>query len=260
MMSWVAGVVRVMPHWICRLAIRSVSTENGSGGSSPGCISSAAQSIVVPSSRGGVPVLRRPSAKPARSSVRDRPIDGASPTRPAGICRSPIWMRPRRKVPVVSTTAPAPNMRPSARRTPVTRASTNEVIHLAFDDRQIRRLPDRRLHRRCVKLAVGLGARAAHRRSLAAIEHAKLDAAGIRDAAHQAVERIDLANQMALAEPADGRIAGHRADGGEALGDQRRARAHPRRCGGRLAAGMAAADDNHIEAAIHRHLQKARPF
>ena len=64
--------------------MRSVSIENGSGGSSPCCISSAAQSMVVPSSRGGVPVLSRPSVKPARSSVAERPSAGASPTRPAG--------------------------------------------------------------------------------------------------------------------------------------------------------------------------------
>ena len=44
-----------------------------------------AQSMVRPSSRGGVPVLSRPSAKPSRSSVRDKPSAGASPTRPAGV-------------------------------------------------------------------------------------------------------------------------------------------------------------------------------
>ena len=38
------------------------------------------------------------------------------------------------------------------------------------------------------------------------------------DAAHQPVERIDLADQMALAEPADRRIARHGADGCEADG------------------------------------------
>ena len=40
----------------------------------------------------------------------------ASPTRPAGICFSPIWMSPRRNVPVVRTTAPVEISRPSARR------------------------------------------------------------------------------------------------------------------------------------------------
>ena len=38
MIACVAGVVRVMPHWAWALVIRCVSIENGSGGSSPGCI------------------------------------------------------------------------------------------------------------------------------------------------------------------------------------------------------------------------------
>ena len=133
-----------------------------------------------------------------------------------------------------------------------------EVVDLALDDGQIRGLPDRLLHRCGIELAVGLGARTAHRRPLAAIEHAKLDAARIGDAAHQAIERIDLADQMALAEPADRRIAGHGADGREALGDQRRARAHARGRSRRLAAGMAATDDDHIEAGVHRHFSRER--
>ena len=52
---------------------------------------------------------------------------------------------------------------------------------------------------------------------------------------------------MALAEPADGRVAGHLADGGEAVGNERRACAHARGRGRGLAAGMATADDDDIE-------------
>ena len=70
--------------------------------------------------------------------------------------------------------------------------------------------------------------------------------ARVGDLAHQAVEGVDLADQMPLAEPADGRIAGHLADGGEAVGDQRRARAHAGRSRRSLAAGMAAADHDHV--------------
>ena len=130
----------------------------------------------------------------------------------------------------------------------------DEIVHLGFDHGQIRGLADRLLHRRRIKLAVGLGARAAHRRSLAAIEHPELDAAGIGDAAHEAVERIDLAHQMALAEPADGRIARHRADGREAMGDQRRPRAHAGGRGRRLTAGVAATDNDHVEAGVHQKI------
>ena len=108
MMAWVASVVAVMPHSICGLAIRSVRNENGTGGSSPGCISSAAQSIERPSSRAGVPVLSRPSAQAERQSrsrqavgrgLADAGRPGSSPRRDGS--------GPRRKVPVVSTTAPA---------------------------------------------------------------------------------------------------------------------------------------------------------
>ena len=251
MMAWVAAVVRVIAHWICGFWMRSVSVENGSGGSSPGCISSAAQSMVVPSSRGGVPVFSRPSAKPARSSVRESPIAGASPTRPAGICRSPIWMRPRRNVPVVSTTSASAIGAAVGQPDAGDAVAREQIVDLAFDHRQVRLPPDRRLHGRGVKLAVGLGARAAHGRTLAAIEEPELDAGGVGDAAHEAVERVDLAHQVPFAEPADRGIAGHGADGRKPLGDQRRTRAHARGRGRGLTAGMAAANDNHIEAGVH---------
>ena len=127
----------------------------------------------------------------------------------------------------------------------------NEIVDLRFDHGQIRGLADRLLHRRRIELAVGLGARTAHRRPLAAIEHPKLDAAGIGDAAHEAVERIDLADQVTFAEPADGGIAGHGADSGEAMGDQRRARAHAGGGSRRLTAGVAASDNDHVEAGVH---------
>ena len=134
--------------------MRSVSIENGSGGSSPGCISSAAQSMVVPSSRGGVPVLSRPSAKPSRSSVRESPIAGASPTRPAGVCRSPIWIRPRRNVPVVRTTAPAPNVaaigQPNAGDAPVRRSADRRPRPRSRSDSRSRGSPAAsRRHRAC---------------------------------------------------------------------------------------------------------------
>ena len=103
------------------------------------------------------------------------------------------------------------------------------------------------LHRRGIELAVGLGARAAHRRAFAAVENPELDAALVGDPAHQAVERIDLAHQMAFAEAADGRIAGHGADGRELMGHQRGPRAHAGSRGRGFTAGMAAADNDNVE-------------
>jgi hypothetical protein len=63
MIAWVSGVVRVMAGDL-RRGDRAVRNENGTGGSSPGCISSDGPIDGRPSSRGGVPVLSRPIAKP----------------------------------------------------------------------------------------------------------------------------------------------------------------------------------------------------
>ena len=129
--------------------------------------------------------------------------------------------------------------------------AAQKIVHLAFDNRQICSLPDRALHGRGIKLAVSLSPRPTDRRAFAAIENAELDAGAIGHPAHQAIQRIDFADQMAFAEPADGGIARHRADCRKPLRDQRRLGAHP--CGGSgcLTASVAAANDNHIEAAVH---------
>ena len=226
MMAWVAGVVRVMPHWTCGFAMALVRNENGVGGSSPGCISSAGQSIVLPSRRGGVPVLSRPKVRPIASRVLDRPRAGASPTRPAGILRSPMWIRPRRKVPVVRTTAPAAKRRPSRVTTPAASAVVDDqVVDFGGDDREVRVGAQQLLHVAAVELAVGLGAGAADGGALRAVEQAELDAGAVGDDAHDAVEGVDLADQMAFAQTADGRVARHLADGLDLVRDQRGARA-----------------------------------
>ncbi len=241
---------------ICGVVIGPVRNEKGNGGSSPGCTSSPRQSIVRPSSRGGVPVLSRPSAKPARRKVCDRPSDGASPTRPAGIFSSPIWISPPRKVPVVRTTRPAADLAAVAEHDAADAAGPIErqILGGALNDRETVDLGQQCRHRRAVELAVGLGARAAHRRPLAAVEQAELDAGAVDGAAHHAVERVDLAHQMALGQPADRRVARHLADRRTFVGQQRRPRAEPGRGGRGLAAGMAAADHNDvINGACLRH-------
>src|SRR5690606_24743823 len=102
-----------------------------------------------------------------------------------------------------------------------------------------------------VEFSVGLGARPAHSRSFAAIKYPELDAAEVGDAAHQAVERVDLADEVPLSQPADGGVAGHRPHRIETVGDERRRRSHARRRGRGFAAGVAAADDDNIECCAH---------
>ena len=106
---------------------------------------------------------------------------------------------------------------------------------------------NRRLHRRRIELAVGLRPRPAHGRAFAAVQNAKLDAALVGDAAHEAVQSIDFPDQMALAQAADGRVAAHGADGGKAMRHQRGLRAHAGAGGRGLTAGMAAANHHNVE-------------
>ena len=95
-----------------------------------------------------------------------------------------------------------------------------QVLDRALPDREIGLGFERRLHACAVERAVLLRPGPAHRRPLAAIEHAELDSRHVGDAAHEPVERIHLAHERALGEAADGGIARHRADGFALLGDE----------------------------------------
>ena len=97
-----------------------------------------------------------------------------------------------------------------------------------------------------VELAVGLRPGAAHRGAFGAVQDAKLDAGRVGDAPHQPVEGVDFTDEMALAKPADGGIAGHCADRREGQGDERGVRADARGGRRRLAAGMAAAHHDDV--------------
>jgi hypothetical protein len=65
---------------------------------------------------------------------------------------------------------------------------------------------------------------------------------------------------MAFADPADRRVARHRADGHKTLRDKRRAGTHPRCRSGGFAPGVAATDNNHREAAVHSKSPSAGRF
>ena len=110
------------------------------------------------------------------------------------------------------------------------------------------------LDRPAEQLPVGLDARPPHRAAFGAIQHPIMDRGGVGRAADQPVEGIDLADEMPLAQPADGRIAAHRPDGGEIEGHQRSARAHSRGHRRRFASGMTAADHHDIKATHGAHL------
>ena len=105
-----------------------------------------------------------------------------------------------------------------------------------------------------VEHAVGLRARRAHRRSLARVEDAKLDARLVGGRRHGAAQRVDLLDQMPLADAADRRIARHLPQGLDAVGQQQGAAAHAGAGERGLGAGMATANHNYIIFINHLHI------
>ena len=132
-----------------------------------------------------------------------------------------------------------------------------KILHRRGPDLEARLVAQQRLHGAAVELAVGLGAGPAHRRALAPVEHAELDAGAVDDPAHQAVQGVDLAHQVALAQAADGRVAGHRPDGLDLVGEQQGARTQARGRGGRLAARVAAAHHDDVKTRHGRNVGTA---
>ena len=107
-------------------------------------------------------------------------------------------------------------------------------------------------HRTSIETAIALCARRPHRRPLAAIQHAELQHGEIGRAAHDAAERIDLADHCALGDAADRRIARHLADGLERARNDRDASADPSSSNSGLGAGVAGADDDDVELSFVR--------
>ena len=129
----------------------------------------------------------------------------------------------------------------------------DQVFGAVLDDRQVRVRAEFGLHRFAVELPVDLRAGSPDGRTLRPVEHPELDAGLVGHASHDAVEGIDLPDEVALAKTADGRVATHLADGRPLVGDERGARAEAGRGRRSFAAGMAAANHDHIKVGRVRH-------
>src|SRR6516165_12712574 len=117
-------------------------------------------------------------------------------------------------------------------------AIEQQIFGPTLDDVERRRFAQQFGDGAAIELAVSLGAWSAHRCALAAIEDAELDPGAVDRPPHNAVQRIDLAHQMALAEPANRGIARHLANRRPLVCEQQGERADAS-CGGRrLAPGM----------------------
>src|SRR5439155_14962667 len=108
----------------------------------------------------------------------------------------------------------------------------------------------RGLHRHTALLLVALRPQRAHGRPVPRVEHAELDAGLVGVATHLAAQRVDLLHEVALGDAADRWIAGHLRDLVLIHREQGRARAHAGRGQRSLAAGMASADYDHVEALV----------
>src|SRR5579871_740044 len=137
--------------------------------------------------------------------------------------------------------------------------------HQRFDDFLAKRQSglgfDMMFHRELVELLVCLGAGRVHGWAFGAVQHAKLNARGVDYFAHRAAEGIDLAHDLALGNPADGRIAAHLRHGIGAHRQEGSAKAHARGSECRFDTGMARADDNHIkfEDELRHNSREPRP-
>ena len=127
----------------------------------------------------------------------------------------------------------------------------DEVDGFAFDDIEVFARLGLAQHLAAVDGAIGLGAGTLDGGALAAVQEAELNPGEVGDTAHDAVHRVDLAHEVALAETADGGVAGHDADIGAAQGDERGARAHAGGGMGCFGSGVSATDDDDIEIMFH---------
>ncbi len=110
-------------------------------------------------------------------------------------------MTPRKKVPVVRTTAVAMDFRAilqhnaSDRSTSIRKSQASPSIILRF----VLRFRHGE-HRLAVYLAVCLSSRALHSGAFATVQQPELNTGRIGNAAHHTIQRIDLAHQMAFAQ------------------------------------------------------------
>jgi len=124
----------------------------------------------------------------------------------------------------------------------------------ARHDRETRLSAQQRLDSFAVKPPIRLRPRATHRRTLGEVEHLDVNGGRIRRAGHNAVQRINFADQMPLPYPADCWVAGHFANGFNLMSQQQGPRATARRGRRSLTAGMATTHHHHIKGQIRtRH-------
>jgi hypothetical protein len=131
-----------------------------------------------------------------------------------------------------------------------------DIVYRLLKQRQIGLALEHRANRSAIQNPVRLGASRTDRGSFAGVEDTKLDPSHVGGEAHGAAQRIYFLDQVPLADPADRRIAGHLTQRFDAMGEEQRALACPRRGERGLRSGVASAYHDYLEAFWEQHVFK----
>ena len=130
---------------------------------------------------------------------------------------------------------------------------SNEIVACALENEQIRLRLDAPADGRLVEQSIRLRTCGPYSGAFRPIEDPEVDPGLVRCGGHGAAERVDLLDQMALADPADRRVAAHLAERLDGVRQQQSRCPHARRGERSLGAGMTATDNDHVEMSRKKH-------
>jgi len=136
----------------------------------------------------------------------------------------------------------------------------DHIRHLGLLDAEVRLRFEDLAHLQAIGLLVALGAGRPDGGAAGSVEQAKLDSDGVGDFAHDAAERVDFADEMALGDAANGGVARHLGDQVDIQREERRLQAQASGCHGGFASGMTGSDHDNVEMFVkflHVHCSEA---
>ena len=210
--------------------------------------------MVRASRRGGVPVLSRPTGSFISRSRAASVMDGRIACTPGLVVVQPDMDQAGKESPGGQHDGPRAELNPELGGDPGgTITLEQDVVDRLLEEPEVWLVLQAAADRLPIEGAVGLRAGGANRGPLRGVQGAKLDAGLVRGDGHRAVQRIDFLDQVALADAADRRVAGHLAERLDAMGQQQGPAAQPRRSERGFGPGMAAADDDDVEFGGEQH-------
>jgi hypothetical protein len=132
-----------------------------------------------------------------------------------------------------------------------------KIIHGLLEQPEVRLALEPTSYRVPIEHSICLCAGCANGWSFTGIEDAKLNAGLICSFGHDATQRIYLFDEMSFSNAAYGRVAGHLAQGLDAVSQQQGSVAHPSGSKGSFGAGMSAADHDYVDFLRKLHSRRA---